>query len=101
MPIFVKAKEVLDHGNGTFEIVIEPRPMTEEQRKVLHELFPNLTERAYDLLEKELLLDLTLTPDEVRWNMEKNGAQTIPTPVKKATKGKGGKTSPDFKDDEY
>jgi hypothetical protein len=44
------------HGNGTITLWFPSIPLKEEHRQALRELFPNLGEKAYELLSKENLL---------------------------------------------
>jgi hypothetical protein len=54
--IAVRAKQVIDNGDGTFVIVVQGRRPTEDEQRVLKTLFPTTSELAYGLIHKEALL---------------------------------------------
>lgn len=54
--VSVRAQSVDKNPDGTFSIEVEATPITEQQDRVLSQLFPHLREQAYDLLNKEALL---------------------------------------------
>jgi hypothetical protein len=57
----IAAQAVHDNGNGTFTIRLIGKPLSESEQKMLIALFPTLTEKAYDLLDKEVLLSALAT----------------------------------------
>jgi hypothetical protein len=63
--VHVKALQVVDNENGTFSIQLSATIPTTEQLKVLEGLFPNLIDKAYELLSREALLAAMATPTEV------------------------------------
>lgn len=62
--VCVKALSVEDNGNGTFLLELPAREMIPEQKAILRDLFPNLGEQVYKLLDQELLLASLATPLE-------------------------------------
>lgn len=54
--VVVRAKGIDDLGDGLFGIQIEGRDLTTQEHEVLRRVFPNLMERAYDLIGQELLI---------------------------------------------
>jgi hypothetical protein len=52
----VKARHVKMLDPETAEIEIEVRLLTEDQHKVMRQLFPDILEKAYELLDKQALL---------------------------------------------
>jgi hypothetical protein len=63
--VHIKATAIHDNGNGTFAIYVPVRPVSEEQMKLLEELFPNLLEQVGKVLDKENLLAALASPSEV------------------------------------
>jgi hypothetical protein len=83
--ISVRATRVTDNGNGTFDLEMEGAQLTVEDRKILEQLFPNLTDKAYELLNKEALLNAIATPAERESSTRPNYpdmAETDPRPMK-------------------
>jgi len=62
--ITIKAVSVRDNKNGTFAIEFPAAPIPPEKRKVLEELFPDLLDSAYSLLNKQALLKMIATDAE-------------------------------------
>jgi hypothetical protein len=56
----IKAVYVENLGNGEFHIEVEGASITEEQRRVIRELFPTLGEQVYHLLSQQALLNAVL-----------------------------------------
>ena len=56
MKLRIQAIEVHDNKDGTFSLVVPARPLHESEERVLGNLFPNLIDEAYILLQKEALL---------------------------------------------
>lgn len=65
MSVTIKAQSVLNNGDGTFAVVLEGRELTKELRQALTELYPNLLDQAYKLLDKEAILE-AITEDAER-----------------------------------
>lgn len=55
--INVRAKEARKNEDGTWNLEIKARGLTPNEHSVLAELFPDLAEQAYALLDKQMLLD--------------------------------------------
>lgn len=62
--IQIKALAVIDNGNGTFGIELPERELTREDRQFLAKLYPNMLEKAFDLLNQEALLESIALPEE-------------------------------------
>lgn len=54
--IRIKAEDVRDNGDGTFDVLIYTAPLSEEDNNVIHRLFPHCVDRVYDMLDRETLL---------------------------------------------
>lgn len=65
MHIYIKALNVINHGNGTYAIELPHREMTQEERTTILRLFPRLSEQAFTILEQEALLDAVAGPADV------------------------------------
>ena len=76
--IYIKAEQIEDCGGGLFAIQIPTRILTDDERNVISELFPNLADKVYEVLEKEALVSAIADP-------------ALPVPSK--TKGKVKKQS--------
>lgn len=63
--VHVKAKQIWNNGNGTYTLIIEGMPLSEEQNKTLEVLFPTLYAKAEELLAQETLLASLATPADV------------------------------------
>jgi len=63
MSVTIKAQSVLNNGDGTFAVVLEGRELTKELRQALTELYPNLLDQAYKLLDKEAILEAITEPN--------------------------------------
>lgn len=83
MSIYIHAKSVEDCGNGLFRIETHERELSAAEREVIRNLFPNLYDRMYDVLEQESMLRSIADPEEVKAILKKNEP---PTPVKKGKK---------------
>jgi hypothetical protein len=59
--VLVRAIRVHNYGNGIVGIEIPSRQMTDEERNLLHNLYPHLVDKAYELLNQEALLDSLFT----------------------------------------
>jgi LytS/YehU family sensor histidine kinase len=73
LSVAIKALEVTDNKNGTFFIILEGQAMSSEEKKIFERLFPNLSEQAYELLNKEALFaslakESDLTAPETKTN---------------------------------
>jgi len=51
----LKAKNYTDNRNGTITIEVPARPITEEEQRMLEDLFPNLQDSVHKLLSQEAL----------------------------------------------
>ena len=60
--IYIKAEQVEDCGDGLFAIQLPLRPLNDEERRVISNLFPRLADKAYEILEQEALLDSIADP---------------------------------------
>lgn len=54
--IFIRATRVHLYGNGIVGIEMPVAALSDENANLLHNLFPNLSEQAYKLLNQEVLL---------------------------------------------
>ncbi len=54
--INIRADDVERNDDGTFRLTFKTKPLSEDKHKLLMELFPNVTEQAYRLLNIEKLL---------------------------------------------
>jgi hypothetical protein len=86
MALFIRADQVLDCGGGVFRIEFPETSLTDEQRKVLRELFPNLSDRAYTLLDQEAMVRSLLDPEEAEAHMNRGDRSPDPQPVRKLPK---------------
>ena len=64
--IQIRAISVTDNGNGTFDIELPTRELSNTERDTIRKLYPNLTEKAYELLAQEELLSALATPEDVQ-----------------------------------
>jgi len=65
MSVFIRALSVEEVGGGVYKIEVPERELTQQERATLTGLFPNLTERAYQLLSQEALLEAIATDSDV------------------------------------
>lgn len=77
--IYINAIQVEDCGNGLFAIHLPLRQVTEDERVTIARLFPNLSDKVYEVLEKEALIDSLADPAAIIQKDE-------PKKVKKAGK---------------
>lgn len=54
--VHVQAESVAYLGQGVYRISMDGIEPTELQRKMIHELLPNIPDQFYDLLNKEAIL---------------------------------------------
>ena len=62
--VMIKADGIRAMGNGFFEVNLPSRELTFEEKTFLSQVFPNLIERAYDLINQEILLSSIALPHE-------------------------------------
>lgn len=62
--ITIKATSVRDNKNGTFTLEFPSVELSQQVKKTLEELFPDLLDGAYALLNKQSLLELIATSAE-------------------------------------
>lgn len=55
--VFVKASQVLNFGDGVFGIEIPDRDLTLYEVKVIENLLPDLSDKFYELLAKQAVLN--------------------------------------------
>jgi len=77
--LILKATQVTDNGNGTFNVTVPGRELSQLERKAIQGLFPNLSERAYELLQQETLLGCIGNPNDLP---EVGDSELPPEPVK-------------------
>ncbi len=70
MPLFIRAISVTQVGDGLFQVELPSRELTEPERELLRKLYPNLTDRAYDLLETENLLSAHVSNSDLPPKLE-------------------------------
>lgn len=80
MSVFIRAEGVYDCGNGIFRIDLPMIPVSDKEREMIHSLFPNLSEKVYETLEQEALLQAITNPDASKV------IDTKPVPVSKNKK---------------
>ena len=54
--VFIQTPRVHIYGDGIVGIEVEGRDISAEERDLLHRLYPNLVDRAFQLLDQESLL---------------------------------------------
>ncbi len=64
--VHIKALAVHDNGNGTFSVELPVRQLSTDENVVVERLLPNLSDKFYELLEKEALLSSTTTIAETQ-----------------------------------
>jgi len=62
MLMHVHATSVREVKEGVYEIAIPARPLNREESQALQNLFPTLTTQAFDLLDKQTLLNSIIPP---------------------------------------
>lgn len=60
--IYIRAEQVEDCGNGLFAIQLRTRPLTDEERAVIQNLFKYMSDQVFELLDKEALMDSIADP---------------------------------------
>ena len=65
MLMHVHANAVREVKEGLYEIAIPARILDREESQALHRLFPTLTTQAFELLDKQALLDSIIPPHMV------------------------------------
>lgn len=83
MSVYIRAQSVEDCGNGIFVLHFEERYLTDAERETIAKLYPNLTERAYDLLAQEQLVESLAQPEEVRKAKETRNGMPVAKVAKK------------------
>lgn len=62
MLVYLKAQQIYDCGNGTFEITLASKPLPPETGAILEKLFPHTFNQIEELLAQEALLASIATP---------------------------------------
>lgn len=55
--ITIRAEDVSRNDDGTWNITMVGRDLSEQERETIREMFPYLEEQVYKLLNKEMLLN--------------------------------------------
>ena len=63
--IYINAIQVEDCGNGLFAIHLPSRELSKEERAFMAKMFPNLGDRAYQVLEQEALLTALADQEQI------------------------------------
>jgi hypothetical protein len=89
MPLFIRADNVLDCGGGVSRIEPIERPLDDRQREILEQLFPNLIDRAYHLLDAEAILASLMTAEDANAHMARGAdPRKVESIVKPPLRGK-------------
>ena len=64
--IFIRATTIEDMGNGTFRVEMPGIELSNEDRKFIEKLYPTMADKAYELLDKEALLNSVASPSEIQ-----------------------------------
>jgi hypothetical protein len=60
--VHVNATNVVKVAENVYRIEFPAREISDAEREVLRNLFPNLTDRAYQLLDQEAMLNIVCEP---------------------------------------